>query len=71
MKNGAPRFNLFIEREKFDKPMNCAPVSPGVCDMLGVRLSYAAADGGVRLTFDAAGEDRMINLIASGDPFRL
>ncbi|MDP3740232.1 MAG: hypothetical protein Q8R02_22795 [Hyphomonadaceae bacterium] len=65
MKNGAPRFNIFIERDKSDKPIDCKIVQPGVCEALGVRLAFGAAaepKGAVTLSFERAAENRGLNL---------
>ena len=61
MKNGAPRFNLFIDEDKMDDPLDCQVQKPGVCDVLGVRLAYGSAEGSkdsVTLAFEIAAPNR-------------
>lgn len=61
MKNGSPRFTMFVDKDKLDKPLDCKIVEPGICEVLGVRLTYGAAagvKGGTTLAFVAADTDR-------------
>jgi hypothetical protein len=65
MKDSAPRFNLFIDRDKLDKPLDCKLRQPGVCDVLGVRLAFGPAEGSkdaVTLAFEGAAQGRVFNV---------
>ena len=65
MKNGAPRFNLFIDNDKIDDPMECRLHQPGVCDVLGVRFAFGpseASKDAVTLAFEGAAPQRVINV---------
>jgi hypothetical protein len=70
MKNGAPRFNLFIEKDRMDEPISCSVPEPGVCEVLGVRLAFAAASepkGAVTLSFISAARNRGIGMTEHSD----
>jgi hypothetical protein len=61
MKNGAPRFNMFIERDKMDDPLDCKIVQAAVCEVLGVRLAFSPAaelKGAITLSFERAAAER-------------
>ena len=65
MKNGAPRFSLFIDNDKLDELFDCEIQKPGVCDILGVRLAYGPAEGSkdsITLAFEISAPNRLINL---------
>jgi hypothetical protein len=65
MKNGAPRFSLFIDNDKLDNPIDCEIQKPGVCDAIGVRLAYGPAEGSkdsVTLAFEISAPNRTFSL---------
>jgi hypothetical protein len=71
VKNGAPRFNLFIDKDKLDNTLECRVRQPGVCDVPGVRLAFAAAaepKGAMTLAFEGAARERVIDLLDPGNP---
>jgi hypothetical protein len=70
MKNGAPRFNLFIDKDRLDNTLDCRIRHAGVCDVLGVRIAFAAAEpkGSVTLAFEGAASDRVFDLLDPGNP---
>jgi hypothetical protein len=71
MKNGAPRFNLIIDKDKLDNTLECRVRQAGVCDVLGVRLAFAAATepkGAVTLAFEGAASERVFNILDPGNP---
>jgi hypothetical protein len=70
LKKGAPRFDLFMETQKMDDPIDCVIQRPGVCDVMGVRIAFAAADqpkGAVILAFEGAAENRTFDVYDSNN----
>jgi hypothetical protein len=68
LKNGAPRFNVFIDQDKMKEPFECRVQAPGVCQVLGVRFAYGPAEGSkdsVTLAFEGAAPNRKITLYDS------
>ena len=73
MKNGAPRFRLYIGREQMKNLIDCEPAEAGVCDALGVRLSFAPADGqknAITLTFQGAVPERGVDVMNTVNPLK-
>jgi hypothetical protein len=65
LKKGAPRFNLFMETDKMDTTLDCVIQHPGVCDVLGVRIAFAATaepKDAVTLAFEGAAQNRTFDV---------
>ena len=66
MKKGAPRFNLFVDKARMDNTLECVVQQPGVCDVLGVRIAFAAAadpKGAIILAFEGAAQNRIFDVL--------
>lgn len=70
VKNGAPRFNLFIDRDRLDNTLECRVRQAGVCDVLGVRIAFAPAaepKGAMTLAFEGAARERVFDIYDPGN----
>ena len=73
MKNGAPRFRIYIGRQLMKTVLDCKPVDKDTCDVLGVRLSHApSADpkGATTLSFEGAASERMFDVSNFSNPLK-
>ncbi len=71
VKNGAPRFNLLIDKDKMQNTLECRVREPGVCEVLGVRLAFAPAaepKGAMTLAFVGAATQRVLDMHDPGNP---
>jgi hypothetical protein len=72
-KSGAPRFRLAIGNDRMETLHECKLQHAGVCDALGVRLSFAPASDrkdAIILSFQGAASDRTIGMTNSSNPLK-
>lgn len=51
LKKQSPRFDVYVEDAKLEKPIDCAVSEAGVCELLGRSVAFTTqADGAIQLT---------------------
>lgn len=73
MKNGAPRFRMYVGRDALKGHVECLPVDADTCDALGVRMSFAPSTdvkGATTFTFEGAAADRVFDLSNFSNPLK-
>jgi len=71
IKDGAPRFQLHVDKAKMVNITTCRIAEPGVCDAFGVRLKFSPGDGGaLSLTFVGAATNRSLDVMNEFDPLK-